>query len=331
MAPRVAVVGCGATGARIARQLSSAVDPVELSLVDEDASRAAAVARSLGAARVERTIQSSTFDVVVVAAPNRLHFDIARSALRAGSHVVTLTDSLEEVQTLATLHDEAHASRRSVVVGAGFAPGLTCLLARFAAVRFDAVEEIHVAKHGTGGPACARQHHGALASSALDWRDGEWVRRPGGSGRELLWFPEPVRARDCYRAALADALLIQPAFPGAVRVTSRMSATRRDRLTAGLPMLAPPHEEGGVGAVRVEVRGRIDRRVEVTVVGAAERPAAAAAAVAAGAVEAVLSGGVRAGAAGIGVLVSDARPLLRSIMGRGLRLYLFDGRPGQQK
>jgi len=324
-ATRVVIVGCGATGAQIARQL---VSITEVTLIDERTARAASVARALGgAAQVASALDEVPADVVVLALPNRHHFDLARRALRGGAHVVTLTDDLEEAQTLVTLDRDALQTARSLVIGAGFAPGLTCLLARVAAARFDTVEEIHVAKHGTGGPACARQHHAALASSALDWRDAEWVRRPGGSGRELLWFPEPVKARDCYRAALCDAFLLQPAFATVNRLTSRMSATRRDRLTAGLPMLAPPHEQGGIGAVRVEVRGRIGGEVDVAVLGAAERPAVAAAAVAASAVEAIVGGAVVPGAGGLAMLAPEPRALLGTVMGRGLRVFVFDGQP----
>ena len=48
------------------------------------------------------------------------------------------------------------------------------------------------------------------------------------------------------------------AFPTVERISARRSATRRDRLTARLPMLSPPHLEGGIGAVRVEARGSDD-------------------------------------------------------------------------
>ena len=65
------------------------------------------------------------------------------------------------------------------------------------------------------------------------------------------------------------------------RVTARLAANRRDRLTARLPMLRPPHPEGGPGAVRVEVRGRRGTSRDVTVLGAMDRPAVAAGAVAA--------------------------------------------------
>ena len=42
-----------------------------------------------------------------------------------------------------------------------------------------------------------------------------------------------------------------PAFPGVARVTARLSATRRDRITAHLPMLRQPHPEGAECAVEV--------------------------------------------------------------------------------
>mgnify|MGYP003378866890 CR=1 FL=1 len=70
------------------------------------------------------------------------------------------------------------------------------------------VDELHVATHGTAGPACARQHHRALGDTALGWHDNEWIEPPGGSGRDLVWFPEPIAANDCYRAALAGAQLL---------------------------------------------------------------------------------------------------------------------------
>ncbi|MCP6177678.1 hypothetical protein NL439_25780, partial [Klebsiella pneumoniae] len=87
----------------------------------------------------------------------------------------------------------------------------------------------------------------ALRGVAVDWRDGAWQERRGGTGRELCWFPDPVGAQDCYRAALPDALLLERALPGAERITARVSATRRDRLTTPLPMLRKPHPEGTLG------------------------------------------------------------------------------------
>jgi hypothetical protein len=212
-----------------------------------------------------------------------------------------------------------------VVVGAGFSPGLACVLAARAAAGFDRVEEIHVARVGTGGPACARQHHRALGARSIDWRDGRWERRRGGSGRQLCWFPDPIRGVDCYAAASAEALLLVPAFEGVERVTARVAANRRDRMTGRLPMLRRPHPEGGIGAIRVEVRGTRGPARDERILGAVDRPAVAAAAVAAVAARWVLEGRVlRAGAGGLASL-AEPIPFLAALAERGVKAAAFEG------
>lgn len=317
-------------GARLARQLVS-TDADQVVLRDESRSRLEMVAQSLGEnATIDRGAIDDPLDVdvVVLAGPGRTQAALAARFVRAGIHVVTTTDDLTDVRGLLALDAEARERRVNVVVGAGFAPGLTCVLAAHASTRFDQVDEIHIAKSGTGGPACARQHHRALGRGAIDWRDGGWDARPGGSGRELCWFPDPIGAQDCYRAELPDALLIVPAFGEVRRVTARMSATRRDRLTARLPMLWPTDPEGGPGAVRVELRGSIDGRRATVVMGAMDRPAVAAGAVAAVATHAVLDGSIRRfGAGGLAELV-DPLAFLTELARRGVRAAVFEGESG---
>jgi hypothetical protein len=239
--------------------------------------------------------------------------------------VVSTSDAVGEVRSLLALDDDAHRRDLHLVVGAGFSPGLSCVLAALAARAFDVVDEIHVAKVGTAGPACARQHHRALGEHVFDWRDGKWEERSGGSGRELCWFPDPVRAVDCYRAATPEAILLVPAFPGVSRVTARMGANRRDRLTARLPMLRRPHPEGDLGAIRVEVRGMQGQARDDRVLGVIDRPAIAAGAVSALACRWVASGRLlRAGAGGLATLV-DPAPFLAVLAERGVRVAIFEG------
>lgn len=325
---RVGVLGVGAVGSRAARQLV-ATDAVEqVVLRDERADRVDSVVRSLGERAVgERPPYAGPVDadVVILATPAGDHAAEARRLLERGVSVVSVSDAVADVEALLDLDPEARERGRSVVVAAGFSPGFTCVLARHAAADVDRVDEVHVAKVGTGGPACARQHHRALGGMAVDWRDGGWVRRRGGSGRELCWFPDPVGAEDCYRAASPDALLLVPAFPGVARVTARMAANRRDRLTARLPMLRRPHPEGTVGAVRVEVRGRRGTSRDVRVLGAMDRPAVAAGAVAALAAVMAADGSLRRhGAAGLAELVEPV-PFLGELARRGVRAAVFDG------
>jgi saccharopine dehydrogenase-like NADP-dependent oxidoreductase len=320
---RVLVIGAGAVGARAARQLVESERVGEVLVVDADPVRQAAVAEASGTKAREADVHDDA-DVVLLAGPCGTHGELAAHHLGAGRPVVSTSDSIEDVRALLDLDAEAQARQVPVVVGAAFSPGYSCVLARHAVASFDSVVEVHVARSGTGGPACARQHHAALTGHALDWRDGGWQRRPAGSGRELCWFPDPIGAEDCYRAELPDALLLVPAFRGVERVTARLAATRRDRLSARLPMLRKPHPEGLVGAVRVEVRGRRDGRAEVMVLGALDRPAVAAGATAALAVQWVAAARLPAGTGGLGA-IAEPVPFLTALAEVGIRAAVFEG------
>ena len=325
---RVAVIGLGAGGARAARQLASTDEVEEVILRDLRPTRVDEVASSLGEKAVaERGPYHAPpeADVVVLAVPAGMHVELADPLVSRGVPVVSMSDAVPDVQGLLDFGPEAEARGSALVVGAGFAPGLTCVLAARAASGFESVDELHIARLGTGGPACARQHHRALRGSAIDWRDGGWVRRPAGSGRELSWFPDPVGPADCYRAALPDAMLLVPVFPGISRVTARLAANRRDRLTSRLPMLRPPHPEGGVGAVRVEVRGRVGGSSRVEILGAIDRPGVAGGAVAAlAAVEAARGNLARPGAGGLAALVEPSGFLIE-LARRGVKVATFEG------
>ena len=320
---RALVIGAGAVGARAVRQLVESPDVAEVAVVDTDPARQAAIVESSGRKAVVGRPDGEA-DAVLLAGPCGAHALLARQHVTAGRVVVSASDAIDDVRALLALDTEARARGVAVVAGAAFSPGYSCVLARHGAASFTRVTEVHVARSGTGGPACARQHHDALAGQALDWRDGGWQRRPAGSGRELCWFPDPIGAQDCYRAELPDALLLEPAFPGVERVTARLSATRRDRLSAHLPMLRKPHPEGLVGAARVEVRGERDGVTDALVLGALDRPAVAAGATAALALRWAVSGRVPAGAGGLG-RVDDPVAFLADLVTVGIKAAVFEG------
>ena len=217
-------------------------------------------------------------------------------------------------------------SRVTLVVGAAASPGLSALLVCHAQAHFDSIDEIHVALHGTGGPNCAHQHHDALSGQSIGWHEGDWLRRPAGSGRELCWFPEPVGAYDCYRAEMSDPILLKRAMPKLQRITARMSATRRDRFTARLPMMAPPHAEGGMGSVRVEVRGWRSGMRAVEIIGVAERLAQIAGIVAGTVAHEIATGGIAEhGVVTLGSPTIPNERLLTVIQRSGIQLHEFVG------
>lgn len=319
----VGIVGAGVTGQAVGRTLR--IRGIRAAWADIEPGLAVRAARRSGGVALETVGDVSVADVVVLACPAP-HAHLAAELLAEGCDVVSLSDDLEDVPALVDLDELAMTMGHRLVVGAGMAPGLTGLLARHLADQLDVTDEIHVALHGTGGPACARQHHDALGDRAVAWHDGEWIERPGGSGRELVWFPEPIGSADCYRGALPDPFLLRRAFPEAERLSARVSARRRDRLTARLPLLTPPHREGDRGAVRVEVRGGTADGARVThVVGAVGRTGDIAGTMAALFAEACVDGRLAPGVRVGGDDAGTAQWMLSSASDVGVLLQSYTG------
>ena len=320
----IGVVGAGVVGSRVTDQLVSSGEAVTIfDQAPYRARRLAALHSRNGDARSADSLDDLHGLKSVVIAGGAPHMDLAVRLLEAGSHVISCGDDMHDVERLLKLASRSLELGRTVVIGAAASPGLTALLVWNLRQRFDAIDEAHVAMHGTGGPDCARQHHRSLSGQSMGWHDGEWLKRPGGSGRELCWFPEPVGAYDCYRSEMVDPMLLHRAFPNLQRVTARSSATRRDRFTSRLPMLTPPHAEGGMGAVRVEVRGFKGQARVVEVAGVAERVGQIA-----GVVAAATALHIDGFESGCQVLGSEACPndeIYEAVTRAGIRVHRFVG------
>ena len=322
---RLGVVGTGAVGARIVRLLAATEGVEPVAVCGQSPASAAEVVRSVPGTVAAGLGDLQRADAVVLATPSGTHWPMAVQLVRAGVKVVSVSGDPAEVRGLLALDATARERAVPVVLGAAFSPGLTCVLAAHAAGWFDTVSAVHVARQGTGGPACARRYHAALARSAWVWADGAWVRRRGGSGRELCWFPDPVGPADCYFGALAEPQLLIRLFPEAKAITARRAADRQDRLTSHLPMLTPPYAEGGLGAVRVAVSGDAQGESTQRVLGVAHHPAVATAVVAATGVLSLAAGEARrSGAMG---LAEAFAPLsfLSALVERGITPVLFEG------
>ena len=152
-----------------------------------------------------------------------------------------------------------------VVIGCGLAPGLSDVLARHAAGALDTVDEIHVSRLGRR----RRPLRGVGASRAdrdpgLEWRDGAYLH-DRSQGAQLVWFPDPVGARECELVATGVELLVA-AHPGVERVTARLGApveSARPQL-ASVPTATRPHRGVGLGPGRgLGPAGRRARRARL--------------------------------------------------------------------
>ncbi len=321
----ILVVGAGVVGAGVVERLagSPSIPVGRVAVIDRNPDRAWHLSKKHGPSVAVGSLEDPA-DVVVLATASGSQTRLARRFLGSGRVVLATSDSVSDVRRLLGMNGAVQQQRSLVVAGVGMAPGLSDVLAVRAAEEIDEVTEVHVAKFGTGGPACARQHHRALSSLALEWRAG-WKQRPGGSGRELCWFPSPVDAADCYRAGLPDPMLLVRRFSRANRITARMAATRRDRFSSWLPMLRPPHPEGKLGAVRVEVRGLRDGAWCGRILGASAAPGFATAAVVMSVLEMIGSGKVSGtGVVGLSEVV-DAGEFLGALEEQGVVCEEFLG------
>lgn len=322
----IGIYGAGIVGARVTETLLNS-SFIEICVHDSSSTVAMRLAKRLSKENqvvnvVDRNKLNSA-KVVVIATPPP-HAEIARELIEQKVSVVSTSDDISDCTNLLALSELAKQNGVVLIVGAASSPGMSALLARSMSKVFDVVDEVHTALHGTGGPACARQHHRALSGQSLGWHDGEWLHRPGGSGRELCWFPEPVGAYDCYRGELPDPLLIKRAFPELTRATARVSATRRDRVFAKLPQLIPPQAEGGMGGLRVEVRGNKNGERVVDVVGVVERVGQVAGVVSACTAALINSSEInQPGAFVLGEMALPNDRILGNVVASGIQLHAF--------
>ncbi|MGH8991428.1 MAG: hypothetical protein ACRDZ7_07870, partial [Acidimicrobiia bacterium] len=263
---------------------------------------------------------------VAVAADAGVERAVVERGLERRVPVACSSDDPDRVRSLLDLDDAAREAGISVAAACGLAPGLSDVLARHAAGALEVANEVHVARAGWAGPACAGRLHRSYKGVALEWRDGAWVRERAGSGRQVVWFPDPVGGLDCRRAASAQAQLLVGALPRLNRVSMRVARNQAEAYRRRTRR--PPEVEGDWGATWVEVRGRRGRAEEVLVYGVVDRMGFAA-----GTVLGVAAGWLaglgepavtQTGVHGLGALFEPV-PFLAELAGRGVTAAAFEG------
>jgi hypothetical protein len=186
---------------------------------------------------------------------------------------------------------------------------------------------VHVARTGVAGPASRASLRRARRERPGEWRDDAWHDERGGDA-ELVWFPDPIGARECAPVASGVAVLVA-AFPGIAQATVRFDEPVARRTNRGIRRR---RGDDGWGAARVEVWGWRGRAREAVVYGVVDRTAVAAgtvlgitAARLAGALPAVsLRAGHERGVQGLAALVEPV-PFLAELARRGVKAATFEG------
>ena len=325
----ILLAGAGAVGERAGRQLVDTPGVERVWVADRRPERAESLARLLGghAQCVAFGEIPNGVRALATAVPGPVAVPLARAALRSGVPVAAIADDAVGIDALFGLDSLARSAHVAIVVGCALVPGLGEVLARHAADALTSADEVHVARVGAAGPACVASLRRARRDRSREWCDDAWVT-PHRIGHELVWFPEPVGAREC-EIVSPGVELVHGAVPSARRVTVRAAEPPvRNHLLA---LLARKTTDDGWGAARVDVWGwRGDARAVVTY-GMIERPEVAAGtvvAVTAARLAGLLPGielRVEArGALGLGTLVGPPS-FLAELARRGVKAATFEG------
>lgn len=322
---RALVVGTGQVGTRVARQLVDTPGVEEVLLAGRDPKVVEQLLTAFGGrARAVSFAPGDPIpadaDVVVTALPAEFDHAVVAATIERGVPAASCSDEHETLDQLRSLATNAERAGTTVAIGCGLAPGLADVLARHAASLFDTVDEIRIARTGWGGPACVATARHERRALVLSWHDGGW-REDRPQGEVLVWFPEPIGARDCRPVTGSTALLVD-AFPDAARLGVQI----------GEPPPRGRFRRRGLdpewGAARVEVRGRRSGGFETVVYGVVERTGVAAGVVLG--VTALRLAGVlgdrleHPGVHGLAALVEPVS-FLAEIAERGVRAAVFEG------
>jgi len=326
----VLLVGAGAVGARAARQLIDTPGLDRLLVTARAGERARELAAALGTRAASVPLDGDLpgeLDAVAIAIPGRASARLAGQAVAVAVPVAAVADDEEGLAGLLALDERARKAGVLVAAGCGLAPGLSEVLARHAANGLDEADEAHIARVGAAGPECVAALRKARRDRPREWHDGAWLT-PRRLGSQLVWFPEPIGARECEVVA-----------PGVELLRDALPEVRHASVRYGEPPVRSASQalvtrraiDDGWGGARVEVWGWKGRARQAIVYGVIERPA-----VAAGTVLAVTAarlagllphvtlrtqtGGVRS----LGAAV-DPAPFLAELARRGVKAAAFEG------
>ncbi|MGD8544060.1 MAG: saccharopine dehydrogenase NADP-binding domain-containing protein [Candidatus Bathyarchaeota archaeon] len=214
---KMCIIGAGAQGSVIAKILAEDSEIDKVVLADINTQLLQRVAKKIDSSKLstERVDAGNAddlakvlkdTDVVINATLTYFNLPIFNSALKYGANYVDLAHDwplierfLENLKT----SDKWKKAGLTAVKSQGITPGVTNVLARYAADRLDKVEEVHI-KSGWRSPLEEKMvptwsPGWSVETALLEWtadsivyKNGEFKRYPPFSGVETHNFPEPM-------------------------------------------------------------------------------------------------------------------------------------------
>ena len=207
--------GCGIMGASVARDLIKGEEVTKVTLADKRISMDNVHDSVQKSNKVSTEILDVTDHRALIEAISRhavvincvgpffrYGINTIKAAIEAGVNYVDICDDYDPVREAFTLDEAAKKAGICVCVGFGAGPGITNMVAKYAADKLDEVEEIReywvVGIGDPSGPAAMAHSIHMFEGAVPQFIDGKWVDVPGGSGAEEVEFLPPVGKCEVY-------------------------------------------------------------------------------------------------------------------------------------
>lgn len=235
--------GCGFYGSSIARDLikSDEVAQIKLADIHLDMVKVAESVRKSKKVSVEYLDINKSYPDLVKAikghelvintvGPYPLFGTIAvKAAIDARVNYLDICDECSVTQEIFKLDESAREAGVAVCTGMGWTPGVTNMLAKYAADQLDTVDEIEIffisALVDPIGKAALEQAMGQFMGNVTQFIDGNLVEVPGGSKGEEVTFMEPLGKAEVYYARHPEPFTLPRTIPDVKRVINKATFT----------------------------------------------------------------------------------------------------------
>ncbi len=213
--------------------------------------------------------------------------ELVASALEEGKDYLSISDDASAIPDIRSLREEASHSSSRIIVGLGWSPGLSNLLASFAAQRLEQVDRVKIAwsldPHDLQSPGGCGRLLRAFSDRCVTFEEGRFREIRAGSWEEWQHFPGGLEWCSVFYSYQTEPLTLPLALPEVleVQVKGGLRNPQTDYLVhtlAWLSQILPSHTRELLGhfmglalsskpgselrnesGLRVEVAGRIGK------------------------------------------------------------------------
>jgi saccharopine dehydrogenase-like NADP-dependent oxidoreductase len=277
---RILVLGAGEVGSVVVRTLSKEPGISEVILADIDEQKAKKVSNLIGSEKVvpqyldvrDHASLVNTMkkvDAVVNCTWYTLNVHVTKASIDAGVSGLDLGGLYYYTLKQLELDNLAKEAGITFIVGMGLSPGITNIMAKYAADKMDKVDEIHI----RGGAPPSKDEQGfklkflyspltyidQFTLDAVVYRDYKYETVPVGSGKEIVFLPEPFNTEVEMYHTLHSELATLPRTIKGVRVVD-LKMTYSPELINAMRLFK---ETGLTSQEPIEVRGTYVAPVDV--------------------------------------------------------------------